>query len=429
MESASGEGVLKGGKCWFAVESKTFEISIEVVRGKPRGIILEKSKGFFSWIRFREKSLSFLLEGVEAWCRGKSSSRHLKIWEEEGRKFRLECCSNEAGRFLLCLVRDVEAKKYCLILLKGKGLVGGWFLLAKKLRALGVSTPIFSKVYLGVPPSENEGCSVKGIGKGATYALRRESFSCKDEDLKWGVFGMRVMLRQFGDGREVIDEGKGGTHVGELLAIEEVNVGGSIPGQLKLTDEALLDEASSFASPIAERMAFQLEEGDGRKSGALAVLRSSETKIKEMNAGLVHSLGVGRHLDWRAVNLRGAVGVCNKDKEDFWEEFGSIKGVLLKLVSDHFPILLEGEGMKRKPSFFRFENMWLEDEGFKDQMKMWWGSLNFIGTFNFFRRIKLRALKDILKTWNKEVFGLIETKMGEAFRHVVYWDEMKNVQL
>ena len=33
-----------------------------------------------------------------------------------------------------------------------------------------------------------------------------------------------------------------------------------------------------------------------------------ETKIKEMNTGLVRSLGVGRHLDWRAINSRGAVG-------------------------------------------------------------------------------------------------------------------------
>ena len=93
---------LKGGKCWFAVESKTFEISIEVARGKLRGIILERSKGFSSWIRFGEKSLSYLLEGVEDWCRGKPSSRCLKVWEDEGRKFRLECRSNEVGRFLFC---------------------------------------------------------------------------------------------------------------------------------------------------------------------------------------------------------------------------------------------------------------------------------------------------------------------------------------
>ena len=125
MEITSRRGVSKCGKCWFGVKSKMFEISIEVVRGKPKGIILENSKGFSSWIRFGEKSLSYLLEGVEAWCRENSSSRRLKVWEEWGRKFRLECRSNEVGRILLCLVRDVEAKKYCLVFLERKRLSKG----------------------------------------------------------------------------------------------------------------------------------------------------------------------------------------------------------------------------------------------------------------------------------------------------------------
>ena len=112
---------------------------------------------------------------------------------------------------------------------------------------------------------------------------------------------------------------------------------------------------------------------------------------------------------------------------DNWDSMfnGVVQGILPKPNSDHFPILLEGGGMKRGPSPFRFENMWLEEKGFKDHMKKWWGSLNFTGTFNFVLDAKLRALKDILKNWNKKVFGIIDTKKGEALRQVEYWDEME----
>ena len=282
------------------------------------------------------------------------------------------------------------------------------------------------------------------------------------------------------------------------------------------------------------------------KSQRVDVVCLQETKIKEMTIGIVRSLGVGRHLDLSVVNSRGATGgilvfwdnrvfelvdleegeysisfrfkncvdgvvwvftsvygpVYSTDREDFWDEFGSIRGlwsdpwcvggdfnmirfpeeygrggglsasmrrfsevvedlelrdfplqggpftwrgglniqshsrldrflvidnwdnlfngavqgVLPRPIFDHFPILLEG-GMKRGPFPFRFENTWLE-EGFKDQMKTWWGSLSFTRTSNFVLDAKLR--EDILKTWNKEVFGLIETKKGEALRQVMY---------
>ncbi|RVW99755.1 hypothetical protein CK203_029302 [Vitis vinifera] len=103
---------LKGGKCWFAVESKTFEISIEVARG------------------------------VEDWCRGKPSSRCLKVWEDEGRKFRLECRSNEKEKV-------------------SRGVV----LVGYEVRALGVSTPALSKAFSGVSTSIKGGCSFKGKEK------------------------------------------------------------------------------------------------------------------------------------------------------------------------------------------------------------------------------------------------------------------------
>ena len=93
-----------------------------------------------SWIKFGNLSLCCLLEGVEACCRGVIVQGFVKSWEDGGRKFKLESRANEAGRFLLCSVVDSESKRYCLVFLEGKGILGLWVLLAEKLRFLGVLT-------------------------------------------------------------------------------------------------------------------------------------------------------------------------------------------------------------------------------------------------------------------------------------------------
>ena len=59
----------------------------------------------------------------------------------------------------------MEGKKFCLVFPEGKGLVGGWLLLAKKLRALGVSTPAVRDNFPAVPTSDKVGSSVKGLEK------------------------------------------------------------------------------------------------------------------------------------------------------------------------------------------------------------------------------------------------------------------------
>ena len=72
-------------------------------------------------------------------------------------------------------------------------------------------------------------------------------------------------------------------------------------------------------------------------------------------------------------------------------------------LSDHFPILLDGGGLRRGPAPFRFENMWLKEEGFKDVLQTWWEGLNFRRSASFVFAAKLQALKSLLKNWNREV--------------------------
>ena len=195
-------GVSKGGKCWFAVESKSFEISIEEVRGRLRGTIWERSKGFSSWIRFGEKGLSLLLEGVEAWCRGESNSKLLKVWDEGARKFSLECRSNVAGRFLLCSVRDVERKKFCLVFPEGNGLVGGWFLLAKNLRALGVSSTEGRISFQSVPSmgkeESNANTSEKGSGSYAEVVKGKKGMPVESMRVNLGEKAIMCREEQLG---------------------------------------------------------------------------------------------------------------------------------------------------------------------------------------------------------------------------------------
>ena len=50
----------------------------------------------------------------------------------------------------------------------------------------------------------------------------------------------------------------------------------------------------------------------------------------------------------------------------------------------------------------------------------------FSGSFSFVLAEKLKALKAILKTWNREVFGRVEVKKSEALSRVTYWDEKEN---
>lgn len=49
--------------------------------------------------------------------------------------------------------------------------------------------------------------------------------------------------------------------------------------------------------------------------------------------------------------------------------------------------------------------------------------------FRLYFASKLRALKVILKSWNREVFGRVEVKKSEALRKVGYFDQKEKKNL
>ena len=102
-----------------------------------------------------------------------------------------------------------------------------------------------------------------------------------------------------------------------------------------------------------------------------------------------------------------------------------IQRCLSRPVSDHFPILLDSNGVRTGLSPFCFELMWLKFEGFKEILKGWWQNLQFHRSFSFILTAKLKALKGILKTWNREVFGRVEANKKDALCRVTFWDDLE----
>ena len=100
-----------------------------------------------------------------------------------------------------------------------------------------------------------------------------------------------------------------------------------------------------------------------------------------------------------------------------WEDhfLGVFQCALPRIVFDHCPISLEGREVKKGKTPFRFENMWLLSDGFKELIKVWWTGYSVAGSNNHCLAEKLKALKRDLRRWNKEVFGNVFARKSKAF--------------
>ncbi|RVW91339.1 hypothetical protein CK203_035398 [Vitis vinifera] len=111
-------------------------------------------------------------------------------------------------------------------------------------------------------------------------------------------------------------------------------------------------------------------------------------------------------------------------------DFGSMGGPLFshhtsalpRMVFDHNPIVLEAKGFSSGKSPFRFENMWLKIDGFKDLVRSWWNGYSVEGYSSHYIAEKLKALKKDLKIWNKEVVGNFSSNRVEAFTRLQCWE-------
>ena len=71
--------------------------------------------------------------------------------------------------------------------------------------------------------------------------------------------------------------------------------------------------------------------------------------------------------------------------------------------------------MRRGPTPFPFENMWLKEERFKKLLKSWWQGFNFSGSFSFILTAKLKALKTNMKTGTRKCLGRLRLKRAWLF--------------
>lgn len=78
-----------GEERWFKVDSKSFNISKEMVKDKEVVLTVERRQGLSSWIRFSKRGLAMLLEGDELCCGNFTQNPFRMEWKEEGESFQV----------------------------------------------------------------------------------------------------------------------------------------------------------------------------------------------------------------------------------------------------------------------------------------------------------------------------------------------------
>ncbi|KAL0290874.1 UNVERIFIED_CONTAM: hypothetical protein Sradi_7040400 [Sesamum radiatum] len=99
-----------------------------------------------------------------------------------------------------------------------------------------------------------------------------------------------------------------------------------------------------------------------------------------------------------------------------WAETFNITRVahLPRRLSDHHPLCIDASKTEnKKPSSFRFQNMWLQHHSFLQTVKQSW-ELPIEGYGMYKLQQKLYRTKELLKKWNRETFGNVFSTVQQA---------------
>lgn len=109
---------------------------------------------------------------------------------------------------------------------------------------------------------------------------------------------------------------------------------------------------------------------------------------------------LGRKFTWFRADCttmsRLDIFILSKEWIQTWEVVA--QWALNRDVSDHCPIVLRNGSQNWGPKPFRFNNCWLEHQGFKNMVERLWKEFRVEGWYAYVSKEKLRQLKANLKT-------------------------------
>ena len=118
------------------MESKTFELALDERKGKRQILIVEKKQGVSTWVRLVLESLGLFKEGLIHCIRDEKEGRWEKEWRERGKRYTLARGFNRAGGFLRLGVVDLERKRFCIFIPRGRRDKRGWTTMVEMIRQM-----------------------------------------------------------------------------------------------------------------------------------------------------------------------------------------------------------------------------------------------------------------------------------------------------